>query len=95
LTGSAATGRVGNPNKATFGQPINPEKFDLDLFVQSDVLLAQFGTKLIAAPVFRRSLIESNPALFSGLKPGKEGVSIMFRPSGSPPTGSIMFKPKE
>lgn len=39
LTGSSATGTVENPNKATFGQPIDPNKFDLDLFVQSDILL--------------------------------------------------------
>ncbi|RCS56457.1 hypothetical protein [Parvibium lacunae] len=91
LTGSSATGKVGNPNKATFGQPIDPNKFDLDLFVQSDVLLETYGTKLKAAPVLRQSLVDDFPDLFKGLKPGKDGLSIKFRPTGQQPEGSIMF----
>jgi YD repeat-containing protein len=91
LTGSSATGRVGNPNKPTFGQPINMDKFDLDLFVQSDVLLEQFGARLKAAPILRQELVDDFPTLFQGLKPGKEGLSIKFRPHGEPPKGSIIF----
>jgi hypothetical protein len=91
LTGSSATGRVGNRNKATFGQPINAEKFDLDLFVQSDKLLEQFGPKLRAAPNLRQSLVDEFPEIFSGLKPGKDGLSIKFRPNGPAPKGSIIF----
>jgi hypothetical protein len=91
LTGSSATGTVGNPNKATFGQPIDPNNFDLDLFVQSDTLLDTYGTKLQAAPDLRQSLVDSYPDLFQGLKPGKDGLSIKFRPTGQPPNGSIMF----
>ena len=92
LTGSTATGRVGNPNKATFGQRIDTTKFDLDLFVQSDLLLEHFGTKLQAAPILRQSLVDDFPDLFVGLKPGKEGLSIKFRPHGEPPKGSIVFE---
>lgn len=91
LTGSSATGRVGNPNKPTYGQPIDMQKFDLDLFVQSDVLLGQYGPKLKAAPILRQSLTDDFPNLFQGLKPGKEGLSIKFRPHGEPPKGSIVF----
>jgi hypothetical protein len=91
LTGSSATGRVDNPNKATFGQPINAEKFDLDLFIQSDKLLDQFGPKLRAAPDLRQSLVNEFPEIFGGLKPGKDGLSIKFRPSGPAPQGSIIF----
>jgi hypothetical protein len=36
LTGSTSTGKVGNPNKPTFGQPWNPDSFDLDLFIESE-----------------------------------------------------------
>lgn len=89
LTGSAATGRVGNPNKATFGQPINPGAFDLDLFVQSDTLLEQFGSRLRPAPALRQTLVQQYPDLFEGLKPGKQGLTIKFRPFGDSPPGSI------
>jgi hypothetical protein len=92
LTGSAATGKVGNPNKATFGQPINQDEFDLDLFVQSDKLFEQFGGKLKAAPELRQHLIDHFPDLMQGLKPGKKGLSIKFRPSsGELPKGSKIF----
>jgi len=67
------------------------EKFDLDLFVQSDVLLEQFGPKLKAAPILRQSLVDDFPTLFQGLKPGKEGLSIKFRPHGEPSKGSMVF----
>jgi hypothetical protein len=94
LTGSAATGKVGNPNKATFGQPINQDQFDLDLFVQSDKLFGQFGGKLKAAPELRQHLVENFPELMQGLKPGKKGLSIKFRPSTDDlPKGSIIFNP--
>ena len=43
LTGSSATGKGGNPNKATFGQAIDPNKFDLDLFIQKMFCLSNLG----------------------------------------------------
>ncbi|WP_212796275.1 hypothetical protein [Pseudomonas sp. St316] len=67
------------------------QKFDLDLFVQSEVLLGQFGPKLEAAPVLRQSLTDDFPDLFQGFKPGKQGLSIKLRPHGEPPKGSIVF----
>ncbi|ALV08953.1 hypothetical protein RD2015_4512 [Roseateles depolymerans] len=91
LTGSSATGRVGNPNKETFGKPINMNEFDLDLFVQSDLLLDQLGGKLRAVPILRQELVNDFPILFKGLKSGKKGLSIKFRPHGEPPKGSIIF----
>lgn len=92
LTGSASTGRVGNPKKYT--PFVNREDFDLDIFVQSDELFAKFGGKLKAAPRLRKALEEQFPDLFKGLRqPGKKGVSIKFRPSSeSLPTDVIIFE---
>ena len=90
--GSSASGKVGNPIKDTFGQPINQKSFDLDLFIESDVLYKQYGgSKLYAAPELRKSLVTDYPNLFEGLKPGKEGLSIKFRPNGQVPTNSVIF----
>ncbi len=92
LTGSSATGKVGNPNKPTFGQPIDSTQFDLDLFIQSDVLYKQFGDKLRAAPELRQALVERFPELLQGLKPGKKGLSIKFRSVDDElPKDSIIF----
>lgn len=79
-TGSFKTGTVGNPNKATFGQPINLNKFDIDYWIKSDTLFKKFGSNLKANPEFRKILSET-PG-FEGLKPNKEGFSIKFKPSG-------------
>ncbi len=79
-TGSFRTGTVGNPNKATFGQPVDLKKFDVDYWIESDVLFQKFGPNLKANPEFRKILSET-PG-FEGLKPNKEGFSIKFKPSG-------------
>lgn len=79
-TGSFKTGTVGNPNKATFGQPIDLNKFDIDYWIKSDALFEKFGPNLRANPEFRKILSET-PG-FEGLKPNKEGFSIKFRPLG-------------
>jgi hypothetical protein len=79
-TGSFRTGTVGNPNKATFGQPIDLNKFDVDYWIESDILFKQFGPNLKANPAFRKILSET-PG-FEGLKPDKDGFSIKFKHSG-------------
>ncbi|MCG7409118.1 hypothetical protein MH117_17000 [Paenibacillus sp. ACRRX] len=78
-TGSFKTGTVGNPNKPTFGQPINLKKYDIDYYIESDILFKKFGNSLKANPEFRKILSET-PG-FEGLKPNKEGFSIKFKPS--------------
>ncbi|MFN0290485.1 hypothetical protein [Pedobacter helvus] len=78
-TGSFKTGVVGNTSKPTFGNPINLEKFDIDFWIESDVLYKKFGPNLRADPQFRKVLAET-PG-FEGLKPNKEGFSIKFKPN--------------
>nr|WP_046228909.1 polymorphic toxin-type HINT domain-containing protein [Paenibacillus algorifonticola] len=80
-TGSFKTGTVGNPSKPTYGQPINMNKYDIDYFIESDILYEKFGNSLKANPVFRKILSEI-PG-FEGLKPNKEGFSIKFKPSSN------------
>lgn len=80
-TGSFKTGTVGNPNKPTFGEPINLAKFDIDYWIKSDTLYEQKGNSLKADPEFRQILADT-PG-FEGLKPNKEGFSIKFKPSDS------------
>ncbi|CAN5911142.1 hypothetical protein BH11VER1_BH11VER1_13610 [soil metagenome] len=79
-TGSFSTGTVGNPTKATFGQPINLNKFDIDYWIKSDALFQKFVPNLKANPEFR--IILSETPGFEGLKPNKEGFPIKFKPSG-------------
>lgn len=79
-TGLFKTGVVGNPNKATLGQPIDLSKYDIDYYIESDILFDKFGNSLKANPEFRKILSET-PG-FEGLKPNKEGFSIKFKPSG-------------
>ena len=43
--GSLARGTVGNPNKPTFGQPVNLSDFDVDAFIISDELIARTGKR--------------------------------------------------
>ena len=78
-TGSFKTGKVGNPNKATFGDPIDLNKFDVDYWIESDILYKKFGGNLKADVEFRKILSET-PG-FEGLKPNKQGFSIKFKPS--------------
>lgn len=78
-TGSFKTGTVGNPYKATFGQPIDLNKFDVDYWIKSDVLYEKFGNSLKADVEFRKIL--ANTPGFEGLKPNKQGFSIKFLPS--------------
>ncbi len=42
---SLARGTVGNPKKPTFGQPINLNDFDVDVFIVSDEPAARYGDK--------------------------------------------------
>ncbi len=78
-TGSFKTGIVGNRSKPTFGQPIDMKKYDIDYYIESDILYEKFGNSLKANPEFRKILSET-PG-FEGLKPNKEGFSIKFKPS--------------
>jgi hypothetical protein len=78
-TGSFKTGVVGNPNKATFGQPIDLSNFDIDYWIKSDTLYQQYGNSLKANVGFRQILSET-PG-FEGLKPNKGCFSIKFLPS--------------
>jgi|GEM_PF-4239959 len=78
-TGSFKTGKVGNPNKPTYGQDVNLDKFDIDYWIESDILYKKYGPNLRADPEFRKILGET-PG-FEGLKANKEGFSIKFKPS--------------
>lgn len=80
-TGSFKTGVVGNRSKPTVGQPIDLTKFDVDLWIESDILYKKFGPNLRADVEFRKVL--SKTPGFEGLKPNKEGFSILFKPSTS------------
>ncbi len=80
-TGSFKTGTVGNPTKPTFGQPIDLSKFDVDVWIESDILYKKFGSNLKADVEFRKLLSETLG--FEGLKPHKAGFSIMFKPCQS------------
>ncbi|WP_199193366.1 hypothetical protein [Blastopirellula marina] len=80
-TGSFKTGKVGNPSKPTFGDPIDLSKFDVDFWIESDILYKKFGSNLRADVEFRKLLSET-PG-FEGLKPNKQGFSIKFKPSSS------------
>jgi hypothetical protein len=77
--GSFKTGRVGNPDKKTFGQPIDLNRFDIDFWIESDVLFQKYGSNLRANVEFRKVLAQT-PG-FGGLKPNKEGFSIRFLPT--------------
>ncbi|HCN28430.1 MAG TPA: hypothetical protein DIT64_06600 [Verrucomicrobiales bacterium] len=79
--GSFKSGRVGNPNKSTLNDPIDLDDYDIDYWIESDILLEKFGPNLRAAPEFRKALSET-PG-FEGLRPNKKGFSIKFLPSGS------------
>lgn len=78
-TGSFKTGTVGNPNKPTYGQPIDFDNFDIDFWIKSDALHQQKGNGIKAEPDFRKLLSET-PG-FEGLRPNKKGFSIRFVPS--------------
>jgi hypothetical protein len=76
-TGSFKTGKVGNPNKPTFGQPIDLNRYDIDYYIKSDKLHDMFGNSLKADVEFRK-ILSQTPG-FEGLKPNKKGFSIKFR----------------
>jgi hypothetical protein len=78
-TGSFKTGKVGNPNKPTYGQDVNLDQFDIDFWIESDILYKKYGSNLRADLEFRKTL--SQTPGFEGLKPNKEGFSIKFKPS--------------
>nr|WP_321383956.1 hypothetical protein [uncultured Enterococcus sp.] len=80
-TGSFKTGTVGNPNKSTFGQPIDLTNYDIDFYIKSDVLYELYGNSVKANPQFRE-ILSQTPG-FEGLKPNKQGFSIKFLPSGN------------
>ncbi|WDF51269.1 hypothetical protein PQ460_02065 [Paenibacillus sp. KACC 21273] len=52
-TGSFKTGTVGNPNKSTYGQPIDLSNYDIDYYIKSDILSSTYGNSLKADPEFR------------------------------------------
>ncbi|MDR6108457.1 DNA polymerase elongation subunit (family B) [Paenibacillus sp. SORGH_AS338] len=77
-TGSFKTGTVGNPNKSTYGQPIDLSNYDIDYYIKSDILSSKYGNSLKADPEFR-AILAKTPG-FEGLKPNKQGFSIKFKP---------------
>ena len=83
-TGSFKSGVVGNSTKPTFGQPIDLNDFDIDYWIESDVLFEKYANNKVnnnrADPEFRKVLSET-PG-FEGLRPNKKGFSIRFKPSG-------------
>jgi hypothetical protein len=79
FTGSFNTGVVGNPNKSRYGQGVDLNDFDIDYWIESDVLFSRMGNKLASDPKFRQVLSET--AGFEGLRQGKKGFSIKFKPS--------------
>ncbi len=79
--GSFKTGTVGNPNKSTFGQPIDLNNYDIDFYIKSDVLYEMYGNSIKANPQFRE-ILSQTPG-FEGLKPNKQGFSIKFLPSSN------------
>lgn len=78
-TGSFKTGRVGNPQKSTYGQKIDFTQFDIDFWIESDILFRKYGSGIRADVAFRK-VLEKMPG-FEGLKPAKKGFSIKFKPS--------------
>jgi len=78
-TGSFKTGKVGNANKPTFGEPINLNDFDIDFRIKSDKLFNLYGKNLRANEKFRELLKKTKG--FEGLRPNKKGFSIKFEPS--------------
>ncbi len=78
-TGSFKTGVVGNPGKPTFGQPINMASYDIDFWIESDVLYKKYGPRLVPDSAFR-DLLSKTPG-FEGMRPGKKGFTIKFKPS--------------
>lgn len=78
-TGSFKTGYVGNTSKPTNGDPINLDDFDIDYWIESDILNEEYGNNLRADVDFRKILSET-PG-FEGLRPNKKGFSIRFLPS--------------
>jgi hypothetical protein len=78
-SGSFKTGIVGNPHKPTFGQPINLNDFDIDYWIESDILYEKFSDKLMPDDKFRKVLKQTRG--FEGLRQGQKGFSIKFKPS--------------
>ena len=76
--GSFGTGIVGNLKKSTFGQPTNLSDFDVDFWIESNILYKRYGRKLMPNPDFR-DLLE-NTSGFEGLRPGRKGFTIRFSP---------------
>jgi hypothetical protein len=76
-TGSFKTGVVGNPTKETFGKPIDLSNFDIDYWIESNVLSKKFGPNLKADVEFQK-IVSDTPG-FGGLKPNKQGFSIKFK----------------
>lgn len=89
VQGSVVRGRVGNPRKPTFGQPFQPEEFDLDFFVVSEKLPKP--TKVTPLAGARDRLARRFPDVFEGLKFSGQGFSVkVFRPGEQIP-GTFMF----
>ncbi len=80
-TGSFRTGRVGNRDKPRWNQRIDLSDFDIDLWIKSDILRKLYGKNLRAHPKFRKILADT-PG-FEGLRPNKQGFSILYKPSNA------------
>ena len=78
-TGSFKTGVVGNSTKATYGEPINLSSYDIDFWIESNILFDKFGKKLTPDPEFRQ-ILQQTPG-FEGLRPNSKGFTIKFKPA--------------
>ena len=84
-------GTVGNPRKATFGQPFSPEDFDLDLFLISDSLPK--AQKVVPLAGARDRSYRMFPEAFEGMKSSGKGLSVkIFRPDEAIPGPYIIFE---
>ena len=91
LRGSTATGIVKNRNNPTIGQPWNPDDYDLDLFIESDLLWTKTGDQAIPLPHVREALARTDPEVFAGLRPGGSGVSVRFFPSSTTLGNDVLY----
>jgi len=79
--GSFKNGISGNPNRSNYGEPFNLNEFDVDFWIESDVLFELNGDRLQPDAAFR-DILSKTPG-FGGLRPGMKGFSILFKESSS------------
>jgi hypothetical protein len=53
--------------------------YDIDFWIESDVLYKKYGPRLVPDSAFR-DLLSKTPG-FEGMRPGKKGFTIKFKPS--------------